>query len=403
MSRQRIATGAVLAFGVVGATVWAMWPVPAAVDLGTVTQGPMQVSIAAEGVTRVRDPHTITAPIAGTTTRAPVQTGDHVEAGQTLVAVIQPADPGLMDARTRAQAEAAVAEAQAAVQLADANVASAQSSLEHAQSQLERGRNLALAGTIAQRMLEDLEQAVRSAGQTLTAAQAERDLSEAALMRTRAQLLGPGGTRIPDGQANECCLQIIAPVTGTVLDVPDRNARQIGAGAPLLTIGDLTDLEIEVELLSSDAVRVQQGAVAHVERWGGQGVLDARVRRVEPAAFTRASALGIEEQRVRVRLDLQTPPEGWPGLGDQFRVMVRIVVWQGEDVLQVPHSALFRHDGGWAVFRNVNGRADLVPVSLGMRADQMAEVLDGLVAGDQVILFPASDLEPGARIMARAE
>lgn len=402
MSRARIASGTALASGLVAVIVWALWPAPVAVDMGIVTQGPMQVTLLAEGVTRVRDPYTITAPISGATTRAPVQTGDRVEQGKTVVAVIQPADPALMDARTRAQAQAAVAEAQAAVQLAQTNVARASSSLEHAQSQLERGRGLARAGTIPQRMLEDLEQAVRTAEQVLTSAQAEHDLSEAALMRARAQLLEPGPSLLQNGQAGECCVQIIAPLTGTVLNVPDRNARQVAAGTPLLSIGDLADLEIETDLLSSDAVRIRPGALASVERWGGDDVLRARVRRVEPAGFTRVSALGIEEQRVRVQLDLLTPPDARQGLGDQFRVMVRIVVWDADNVVQLPQSALFRHDGNWAVFRNSNGHAELVTVTLGRRNDHTAEVLGGVVPDDQVVVFPASGLEDGARITPRS-
>lgn len=402
MSATRMIMAALGGLALLAALVWALWPEPRAVDLGQVTRGPLEVTLLAEGMTRVREPYTVTAPIAGTTTRAPVQTGDRVVGGETVVAVIQPADPGLMDARSRAQAEAAVAEARAAVQLAAANLARATSALDHARAQRDRGRVLAESGTIAQRMLEDLEQAVTAAQQARDAVAAEGDLAQAALLRAQAQLLGPGVQLVPGaGVPSECCLRILAPHGGTVLEVTDRNARQVAAGMPLLTIGDLADLEIEIDLLSSDAVRVPPAAKARVERWGGPGVLDARLRRVEPAAFTRVSALGIEEQRVRLQLDLLAPPEDWPGLGDRFRVMVRLVLWQGAEVLQVPQAALFRHEGGWAVFRKLEGRAVLSPVTLGQRSEESAEILSGLEAGDQVVLFPASDLADGAAISAR--
>jgi HlyD family secretion protein len=165
----------------------------------------------------------------------------------------------------------------------------------------------------------------------------------------------------------------VAPQTGTVLEVADLSARLVQAGSPLLTIGDLDDLEIEVDLLSSDAVRVPPGARALVDRWGGEGLLEARVRRIEPAAFTRVSALGIEEQRVRLRLDFETPPEDRTGLGDRFRVHVRVVLWEGEDVPQLPQAALFRHGGGWAVFAVSDGRAALTPVEIGQQSGGQAE------------------------------
>jgi len=252
-----------------------------------------------------------------------------------------------------------------------------------------------------QRMLDELEQNERSAQQALTTAEAERELATATLRRAEAQLLGPGSQMVPNGTGGDCCVQIMAPRSGIVLDIPDRNARQVAAGTPLLTVGDIEDLEIEIDLLSGDAVRVPQAAPARVERWGGDTVLEARVRRIDPAAFTRVSALGIEEQRVHVLLDLLSPPEDRPGLGDQFRVLVRIVVWQDDDLLQVPQSALFRQGEGWAVFRAVDGLAVLTPVTPGRQADTRTEITQGLDEGDQVILYPASALSDGARIVSR--
>lgn len=387
--------------GLVAALVWALWPQPAAVDLATVTRGPMQGVILAQGVTRVRAPYAIAAPITGTATRSPVEVGDAVTAGETVVAVIRPADPALMDARTRAQAEAAVTEAQAAVALAESNLRQAETGLAHAATQLERGQALADRGTIPRRMLEDLEAAHDTAGQALEAARSQLDLNRATLLRAQATLLGPEAAFDPSAEPGSCCVSILAPQTGIVLAVADVSARLVQAGSPLLTIGNLDDLEIELDLLSADAVRVPPGARALVDRWGGEGVLEARLRRIDPAAFTRVSALGIEEQRVRLRLDLLTPPEGRPGLGDGFRVHVRLIAWEAEDLLHLPQAALFRQGEGWAVFRHDQGQARLTPVTIGRQSEGRAELLDGLPEGAELVLYPASSLSDGDRIVPR--
>ncbi|MGP9791626.1 efflux RND transporter periplasmic adaptor subunit [Roseinatronobacter sp. NSM] len=387
--------------GVTAALVWALWPQPMPVDLAMVTRGPMQGVIVAQGVTRVRNPYAITAPITGATTRSPVEVGDQVIAGETVVAVIQPADPALMDARARAQAEAAVAEAQAAIAVAQSNLRQAESGLEHSKLQLERARTLADGGTIPLRMLEDIEVAHLAAQQTLDAARSQLDLKYAALARAQAQLLGPQALYDPDAEPGACCVQLLAPQSGIVLEVSDQSARFVQAGGPLLTIGNLDEMEIELDLLSTDAVRVPDGARAIVERWGGEGVLSAQLRRVDPAAFTRVSALGIEEQRVRVRLDLLSPPEDRKGLGDGFRVHVRLIIWDADDLVRVPQAALFRDGDGWAVFVVDAGRARHRRVEIGRQAAGQAEVLTGLDKGAMVVLYPGSALADGQTIVAR--
>jgi len=396
MSWARRVTMAGTGAALIGGLVWALWPQPEAVDMAAVSRGPLRVSIAAEGITRVREPYAIAAPILGTAERSPVAVGDQVEQNVSVLAVIRPMDPGLMDARTRVQAEAAVTEAEAAMALADTNLRRALSSLSNAQTSQERARALAAAGTISQRSLEDVEQAFILAAQGLAAARSERDLHAATLARARAQLLTP-----EELQRFEEAITILAPHSGTVLEIADLSSRVVAAGAPLLSIGDLDDLEIEIDLLSSDAVQVQTGALAIVERWGGETVLEAVVRRVEPAAFTRVSALGIEEQRVRLVLDFLDGAESRLGLGDRYRVFVRVIIWEGEDILQVPQSALFRLGGGWAVFRAVDGVAQQVPVQIGQQAGGQAEVLDGLMQGDTVVLFPSSSLVSGVTVVSR--
>ena len=393
--RIAVAGGALVLAGGLG---WALWPEPAAVDVATVTRGDLRVTVAAEGITRVREPYSVTAPIAGIVERSPVAVGDAVLRGETVLAVIRPAAPALMDARSRAQAEAAVREAEAALALAETNLRGALNAVSRAQGDLQRARALRASGTISQHALEEVETAFTAASQALAAARQERDLQQAVLGRTRAQLMEPGGD-----EGVTSAVRLFAPIAGTVLSVEDPSSRLVAAGAPLLALGDLGDLDLETDLLSTDAVRVAEGAPALVERWGGEGSLQAVVRRIEPAAFTRVSALGIEEQRVRLRLDFTTPPEARPGLGDRYRVFVRVVVWEGSDRLLVPQAALFRLGGGWAVFRAQDGRAVETPVEIGQQAEGMAEVLAGLEEGEAVILYPASTLSDGAAVVARPD
>jgi HlyD family secretion protein len=399
MSRSRLLFLIVVVVVVAAGLVLALRPDPIPVDVAEVRGGPMQATVAAEGVTRVREPYLVTAPISGTTRRMPVEVGDPVTRGETVVAMIEPAEPALLDARARAQAEAALGEATAAVHLAAANVGRAETELVHAVNQLERNRTLAGRGVIPQRALEESQQAVEAHRAALQAAQSELAMREATRARAEAQLIGPAAP----GAAEEggCCVDLTAPQSGAVLSVEQASARLVQAGEPLLTIGDLADLEIEVDLLSADAVRIAPGALATVERWGGEGALEARVRRIDPRGFQRVSALGIEEQRVRVHLDILSPAEGRGGLGDAFRVYVRIVTWEAADALQVPVSALFRADGEWAVYRIENGRAVRRTVAIGNRTQTEAEVLEGLEEGDVVVAFPGERLSDGVRVRSR--
>lgn len=399
---RRIITWAVLAAAMLGGLVWAFLPQPVPVDLVEVRRGPMAVTVAADGMARVREPFQVTAPITGTTTRSPVQVGDAVQRGETVVAIIQPMEPALLDLRARLQAEAAVTEARAAVQLAEVNLARTEADVAYAATQLDRNRELQARGIIPLRILEDATQAHATALAAHEAARSELVLARATLARAEAVLVVPDLSPDPaNGAAGECCLRLLAPHSGTVLEVTSQSAGLVQAGAPLLSIGDLADLEIEADLLSADAVRVSPGAPAVVDRWGGEGVLEARVRRVDPAAFTRVSALGIEEQRVRVRLDILTPPEERSGLGDRYRVHVRIVVWSAEDVVQVPISALFRQGGDWTVYREVEGRAVATRVETGRRTETEAQVLSGLSPGDRVVAFPGDRISEGVRLAAR--
>jgi HlyD family secretion protein len=399
MRARTVITSLTMVAALGGLTVWAFWPEPVQVDLAVAEIAPMQVTVAAEGVTRIRDPYQVTAPVGGTASRSPVEVGDAVTEGDTVVAVIQPAEPAFLDARARLQAEAAVVEAEAGLRLAQSNVTQAEADLAHAEAELARNQALAARGIIPQRMLDDMQMARDTSQSALTAAQLTVDLQRATLMRVQAQLLPPEAAMA--GALDACCVELRAPLSGVVLAVENQSARLVQAGTPLLTIGDLHDLEIEVDLLSADAVRVSAGAQALIERWGGAGTISAQVRRIDPSAFTKVSALGIEEQRVRLRLDILSPAADRPGLGDNYRVFVRIVLWEGAEVLQVPISALFRKDGGWAVFRAVKGRAVLTPVEIGHQNTLEVQILGGLSADDQVVAFPGNKVDDGARLVAR--
>jgi HlyD family secretion protein len=224
-------------------------------------------------------------------------------------------------------------------------------------------------------------------------------MARATLTRAKAALIDP---TLGDAGASEeaCCIRIRAPADGRVLSIVNRSARLVQAGEPLLDVGKPDELEVEVELLSSDAVRVSPGATAHVERWGGPS-LSARLRRIDPSAFTKVSALGIEEQRVRAYLDFNGPAEDRAALGDNFRVFVRVVEWRGDDVLRVPVSALFRDGGNWAVFRLAGDRAELARVEIGRRNARDGEVLAGLSEGDRVVTFPGDRVAAGTLIVER--
>ena len=226
-------------------------------------------------------------------------------------------------------------------------------------------------------------------------------MRESEVTAAKAVLIEPDGQDAPAQEGSECCISLMAPVSGQVLSVENESARPVMAGAPLLTIGPRNDLEITVDLLSTDAVRIAPGARAYVERWGGPTALAAVVREIEPAAFTKISALGIEEQRVKVLLDFATPESERPALGHNYRVYLRIVEWSGEDVLRVPISALFREDGDWAVFTVADGMAALTKVEIGRRNTEHAEVLDGLSAGDAVITHPSDRIAEGVLVVDR--
>ncbi len=373
-------------------------PVP--VDLAQVTRGRLEVTVNADGTARVRDLYEVAAPIAGTALRSPVEVGDPVTKGETIVAIVQPASVGLLDARARLQAEAALQEAQAARHVAQADLVQARETQAFAQAQFDRTQALVTRGVASVTRLEVDAQQLAVARAGTEAAQARVDMADGAVDRARATLLDPAQSTPVEGS---CCVELRAPADGVVLSVAAMSRRPVTIGAPLVSIGNPDDLELVADILSHDAVRLPPGARAYVERWGGPQVLQAQLDRIDPSARTKVSALGIEEQRVDAYFTLTSPHAARPGLGDGFSVFLRIVVWEADDVVQIPLSAAFRSGEDWAVFVANGDVAEKRLVKLGRRNARQAEVQAGLVPGERVVTHPSDAITDGARLVERTQ
>ncbi len=389
------AIGAVILTGL----VIAFRPQPVAVDLAAVARGQLVVNVGDEGHTRVHDVYVLSAPVTGRMRRVALHVGDAVTAHKTVVVEIEPIDPAFLDPRSEAQAKADVRAGESAQKLARAEVDIAQAELDFARRDYERARELIRQGSIAQRDLDDAERAWRTRQAALLTSQAAFDRSTNQLERARAELLSPVQTQRSSGSC--ACIPLRSPVDGQVLRLLQQSESVVPASTPLVEVGDPRNLEIAVDLLSTDAVRVVPGQRVIIEGWGGDEPLEGRVRLVEPFGFTKISALGIEEQRVNVIIDLVSPREQWTRLAHGFQVDVRIVLSQRENVLKVPLTALFRDGSRWAVFVADGGRAALRPVTLGQRNGIDAEIVSGLTAGEQVVLHPSDRVGNGVRITAR--
>jgi HlyD family secretion protein len=370
-----------------------------AVDLITVQRGQLVVTVEEEGLTRVHDVYVLSAPVTGRMRRIDVHAGDRVTARKTVVAEIEPIDPAFLDQRGEAQARADVSAAQSAEKLARAEVDMAQAEFEFARRDYERARDLIQQGTIAQRDLDEAERASRTRQAALLTAQAALDRSSYQLQSARAQLLSPVQARRSAG--NCACIQLRAPVDGEVLRLLQQSEIVVAAGTPLVEVGDSRNLEIAVDLLSEDAVKVQPGQRVIIEGWGGAAPLAGRVRLVEPFGFTKVSALGIEEQRVNVIIDLTSARAERTRLAHGYQVQARIVLAEHEGIIKVPLTALFRDGAHWAVFVAAAGRARLQHVELGERNGLEAQIASGLAAGEAVVLHPSDRVGNGVRIAAR--
>lgn len=410
MPRNRKRSRSIITFGaaalVAAALIAAFWPRPVLVDLAPVRRGPMTVTIDEEGRTQVRDPYVVSTPVAGELQRVTVQPGEKVIRNQTIVAQMRPANPSALDMRTREQANAAVNAAEAALRVARADLNAALANREFAQSELERVRLLVERGIASQVALERAEQTARVARANVDTVEAAIAMREAELNNARAQLIGfddPAlATALADTGRLLPSIPLRTPIDGTILRVIEKSETTLPAGAPILEIGDVEgDLEVMAELLSSDAVQVSVGDRVVITGWGGSVDLAGTVSRIDPYGYTKFSALGVEEQRVKTTVQFADPLAERGNLGHGFRVELRIVIWEDPDTLIVPSSALFRQNRDWAVFVNQGGRAMLRILRIGRNNGTEAEVLEGLDAGAEVVLFPSASLSDGQRIARR--
>jgi HlyD family secretion protein len=382
---------------------WAFSPRPEPADIAVVKRAPLRVTLDEEGETRVRDRFVVSAPLAGRVLRIELEPGDRVEADRTVLAIFQPQTPTLLDARSRAEAEAGIQAARASSERARADRDRARAELQFARTDVERIRRLAREQIVSEEELEAAELEARRRTEALEAAEFAVQTARYQLEVARARLIeGSPPTGNPGGERGiESPISLRSPVDGVVLRRMRESEAIVPAGEPLLEVGEPQDLEIVADFLSADAVRIRPGSRVLVEDWGGDEALAGRVRRVEPSGFMKISALGVEEQRVNVVIDFVDPPEARRGLADGFRVELRVVLWEGEDVLQVPTGSLFRNDEDWAVFAVEDGRARLRKIEIGRQGGLVAEVVSGLEEGDRVILHPGDSVTDGLRVKPR--
>jgi len=382
-----------------GVLAWLFRPQPVAVDLATVARGPLQVSVSDDGETRVRDMFVVSAPVPGLMRRIELEAGDAVVAGETTIARIEPGDPSFLDRRTEAEARAAIQAAEAARAHAAAELRRARAEQDFALTELKRYEGLAASHTISENDLESARRRARTASAATDEAAAGLRVSESELEQAKARVMTPGAAA--DRHADCACVIVRSPVSGDVLRVLVESESVVPSGTPLVEIGNPANLEVVTDLLSTEAVKVRAGQRALIEGWGGDSALEGVVQRVEPYGFTKVSALGVEEQRVRVIIDITEPAEHWHTLGHGYRVEPRIVLWESHDVLKLPLSALFRNGTDWAVFVARDGRARQQPVTIGHMNGIDVEVLKGVAAGDVVVVHPSDRVSDGARIEPR--
>jgi len=385
-----------MSIAIVALIALALAPRPVPVDLGAAARGALEVTLDHEGRTRVRERYEISAPVPGRVLRIRLEPGDPVVANETVLAIFEPIDPSLLDTRSRIEAEALVQGAEAVLARARADRERARAELEYADSELDRARRLAEQGIVSEERLDAAAVEARARREALDAAGSATRAASYDLEAARARLLEPG-----EGAAGGGSIHLRSPIDGVVLRRLRQSEAVVQAGEPLLEVADPADLEVVADFLSTDAVKMDPGMRVVIDEWGGEGVLQARVRRVEPSGFMKVSALGVEEQRVNVVVDFDDPYEAWEKLGDEYRVEVRVVVWQADDVLLVPTGALFRHAGGWAVFAVDAGRARLQPLEVGQRDGLHAQVLSGLDPGASVVVHPSDSVQDGVRVALR--
>lgn len=374
---------------------WGLWPKPVVIETGVVARGPLTVRVSEEGKTRVRNRYVVAAPVAGKMRRVSLKPGDEVKAGETVITVIEPVVSPLLDPRARTQAEAVVSMREASHKQAGESLEAAKAASKMAEADYERVRSVTRAGSVSESDRDRIEMEfsmksadVRAAGFALQVIDYELAQARAALERPESSIAGN-------------LLEVKSPVSGKILKVMQESEMVVAPGTQILEVGDPADIEIEAEILSRDAVMIRPGDSVKIEQWGGEKALTGRVRRIEPAAFTKISALGVEEQRVIVLSDLVDIPESAKALGDRYRVEVRVAIWHADDVLVVPAGALFREGNQWKTFVFRDDTAVLTPVEAGHTDGRSTEILSGVSAGDEVLIHPPDTVKDGIAVTKR--
>lgn len=399
MEKRTLAITSGVALAVVAGLIWAFAPRPVEVEVASASQGRFEATVDEDGKTRLRDRYVVSAPLAGRLARITLREGDRVAAG-AAVASLTPALAPMFDERTSKELHVRVETAQAVLQRAGARISRAKVALEQADNELRRSRQLSQQGFVSKTKLETDLLNVDAAQRELDIAEVEQHVAQHELEQARAAVALQQGGSAGKGFA------VRAPIAGRVMHVYQASEATVPLGTPLVELGDTDHMEVVAELLTTDAILAQPGTRVVIERWGGPRLLEGRVRSIEPAAFTKVSALGVEEQRVKVLIDLTSPADQWRALGDGFRVGVRIVVLDVAEAVKVPVSAVFPQPGAarndaMAVFMLDGGRARLVPVELGGRNGSDAWIKSGLKAGEQVIVYPPTTLRDGSRVKPR--
>lgn len=369
-----------LGAGLVVLVILGLRPSAVPVETARVVSGPLRAAVSEEGKTRIKQRYVVAAPVSGQLRRIAFKPGAEVEAGVTVVAVIDPLPASPLDERNRALAEARRDSTRIVLE-------KSRTSHELARNELRRIEQMFAARTISPQELE-------SAQMRETAAARDVASAEGALRQVEAELAVTGVAGAPAPAP----VEVRANASGRVLHVFQESVRAVMQGTPLLEIGDPADLEVIVEMLSRDGAAIAPGAPVALEQWGGPVPLEGKVRLVEPAAFTKYSALGVEEQRVNVVVDITSPRETWRSLGDNFRVEARVITWESASALKLPASGLFRHGHDWAAYVVRDGKAVLIPVQAGRSSGAEIQVVDGLKEGDEVILYPGDRIKNGQRV-----
>lgn len=378
---------------------YSFWPRPVEVDVAQASRGSLRVTVDEDGKTRIKERYVVSAPLAGRLQRIGLRAGDPVTAGETLLAVIEPGDPALLDERSRAECEARVKAAEAGREQAKSKLGRSRVAYNLAGRELQRIRQMVIGRETTYQELEAAEHKERMAQEDMKTAQFAQQIADFELDIARAALKRSHPSS--PGDADNWRFEVRSPISGRVLRVLQESSVIVTPGKELLEVGDPSDLEVEIDVLSSDAVKVAPGAKVILEHWGGEKPLSGQVRLVEPSGFMKRSALGVEEQRVNVIIDFVDPAEKRSRLGDAYRVEARIVIWSANDVLKVPSGCLFRRGDDWAVFTVEDSSAQLRRVTVGRSNALDTEITSGLEDGSVVILHPGDKIQPGIRVVPR--